>query len=171
MRYLNNLIKIKDIVTAEGETVDISKWAIPEMFYEGDPMVFDCWMDEILKNKITENFVMGNKSLAFYATYSDPKISSWAKVEGEDGAYVAERGGVRVIKELGEAQYGTVSADFTNVTKNGGLIFNATLTDDNYPFEKGCAYWYVHVNPSNGKTQLALVDYIDHSYYKSINIV
>ncbi|MBO4573372.1 MAG: InlB B-repeat-containing protein [Clostridia bacterium] len=149
---------------AKGETVDISEWETPVAEYEGDTIAFSCWMDEILDSELTENFVMGNKSMAFYAFYDMPQVFKWS-YDPQTGAYTSTGAGVRPLKNNDGALYGTYTADITvmNAATTGvGIIWNLDEGSANDPYDVDVSYWYFHLNPANGGFQLSLI--VDDSY-------
>lgn len=155
---------------AEGETVDVSEWEIPDYTYNGQKMFFDCWMDEWLENEITNDFVMGTQSMAFYAQYSNYQTFEWEQI-GTTGTYKSTGRGVLPFKNIG-GYYGTFSADLVVKNYNSrdiGLAFNANIpTDISNPHEAGCSYWYMHFNPSREGCVFQLAYWSPDTGYKVV---
>ena len=176
IRLYKNQTDFTELTYMYEEKVDIDAWEIPEpILFEGDECPFLYWMDETLTNVIEDDFTMPAKSLAFYATYDYPQIFNWS-YDAETDAYTSGGAGIRPIKNAPQGYYGEYSVDLTvvNATTTGiGIIWNATVSETDKPYDEGCAYWYMHLNPTNGGFQLALSDSTrtpDYDVMKTISL-
>ena len=144
-----------------GETVDVSAWPIPSgIKFEGDDLPFECWYDEWLENAITEDFVMPNHSMAFYAGYDMPQLFGWG-YNAENQSYTSSKAGIRPAKNVASGYYGTLSTtlDINVATTSGiGIIWNLDYDKEiDYLYDTNCEYWYFHLNATTGGFQLARV--------------
>lgn len=149
----------------EGETVDVSAWPTPSgIMFEGDELPFECWYDEWLENAVTEDFVMPNHSMAFYASYDMPQLFGWG-YNAENNSYTSTKAGIRPAKNAPKGHYGSLSVtlDINVATTSGiGIIWNLAYEEIDYLYDTNCEYWYMHLNATNGGFQLAKVkdDYL-----------
>ncbi len=149
----------------EGETVDVSTWPIPSgIKFEGEDLPFECWYDEWLENAVTEDFVMPNHSMAFYASYDMPQLFGWG-YDAENQSYNSTKAGIRPAKNAPKGYYGSlaVTLDINVATTSGiGIIWNLAYEEIDYLYDTNCEYWYMHLNATNGGFQLAKVkdDYL-----------
>ncbi len=148
-----------------GETVDVSAWPIPSgIKFEGDDLPFECWYDEWLENAITEDFVMPNHSMAFYAGYDMPQLFGWG-YDAENDNYTSTKAGIRPAKNAPNGYYGSlaVTLDINVATTSGiGIIWNLAYEEIDYLYDTNCEYWYMHLNATTGGFQLSKVknDYL-----------
>lgn len=144
----------------EGETVSISEWPVPQgILFEGDTIPFSCWLDEQQENEISEDFLMPAQSMAFYASYDYPQLFRWS-YDSQSQTYTSTGAGIRPAKNIEGGYSGTLSAELTVNNSSSaaiGIIWNLTCSNNDYPYAEGCSYWYFHLNPANGKFQLAYV--------------